>query len=200
MPERDLRLPQPSGPLPGRSFLSSRAGPFAPLLPTHTEGPQKGRVTTEHAVPLWIGASQVPAAEFFLAASPAPANVRQQVGRTQIGSWLIGWFSSSPTERARLQSFCAIGHRPRRGRPGGSWLGRAGGLGGRGAGTPPRKSRAPGAGAAPPPAPNAVRRPPPRSAPLTLRLGLRRRPLTRSAPAHSIRTCRRTLSITEATT
>lgn len=45
MPERDHRLPQQPVPLPGRSFLSSRARPFAQQLPRQhwAQGPPLGR-------------------------------------------------------------------------------------------------------------------------------------------------------------
>lgn len=131
---------------------------------------------------------------------PSSAHMRQQVSRTQI-------IFSSPRERARFVSFCAIRRRPRRVWAGHGWV--RGSLAS-GARWPAPSREALGSGG---PRPSRLL---PRTClgdpggPAVLHAGGPARrgraaagpsgPAAVATGAHSIRTCRRTLSITEATT
>lgn len=170
-----------------RGWLPGVPSTVPPVTEMSWQTPPPARGSSLWPPTLRIGASQVPAAEFFLAASRALANVRQQVGRTQIGFSVV-FFFLEPDGKGPFGEFLC-NRLPAAPRAGGSWPGPSGsaagwpawarrGLGPGGPGRPascPRRVPAAGPHAGAP-----VHRGPARG---TLLPGLRRRPLTRSAPA-----------------
>lgn len=160
--------------------------------------PPPSRLPTSGRVPFQSGPVKAsPGSTISSFWFPSSAHMRQQVSRPQI-------IFSSPRERARFVSFCAIRRRPRRVWAGHGWV--RGSLASV-AGALPRSSRVRG------PRPSRLL---PRTClgdpggPAVLHAGGPARrgraaagpsgPAAVATGAHSISTCRRTLSITEATT
>lgn len=115
--------PRPAPAWAAQGLAPSGPGQFLPATTMSWQALPPARSPSLWPPTLLVRASQVPAAEFFLSASPTPANVRRQVGRSQ-----MVFSFSNPTERTRLARFCAMGHRPRRvwagrGRGPAGWLG-----------------------------------------------------------------------------
>lgn len=173
----------------GAGFQGSR--PQFPLSPS-CHGKRRRRPARRSSLrPLTLRtrASPAPAAEFVLAASRALADVRQQVGRTPVG-FCSFFFPLEPDGKGPFAEFLCNRSpaAPRAGRRAARGRGRAGW---------PASSRA-GLGPGGPGRPASCPR---RVPPAVLHAGARDPPAgAAAAPAHSIRTCRRTLSITEATT
>lgn len=200
-----------SGPLPGRSFISSSARPFTQLLPGSSRG--RGSLGTDLTldeagegvshrlqtlVPCWLSPVKASPCSSISFCFRTWASVRQQVGCAD--NFLEPW------ERARFVRVCAMQHRPPRVCAGHAWVrgsvarvaqwpaSSRGALGSRG---PGHLSSFPRRVSEPEPEPGAARLsgmgagggsgslPPGRAA--------------AAAGAHSILTCRRTLNITEAT-